>query len=78
MGPADVLTRAELYGLTGRQHADRQVAWLIDRGWPFEVGADDRPRVARAEWERRMLSAGTAPIAPPVRKTSRPRLDRVR
>ncbi len=68
------LTAAELRDLTDRQHADAQIAWLRARGWPFEVSASGRPKVARAEWERRMLSgAGSA-----VQKSSGPRLDLVR
>ncbi len=70
------LSRAELVELTGRQHADSQAAWLVARGWPFQLDADGRPKVARAEWERRMLS-GVARINAPRRPAS-PRLDRVR
>ena len=67
------LTTAELRDLTDRQHADAQIAWLRARGWPFEVSAEGRPKVARAEWEARMLSR-----QPVARKPASPRLGLVR
>ena len=69
-----LLTRAEMAELTEREHADAQIAWLRREGWPFVVSADGRPKVARAEFDRRMV--GGAP--PAVRKISKPRLDLVR
>lgn len=69
-----LLSRDELHELTNREHADAQIAWLRREGWPHVLDADGRPKVARAEFERRMLGGA----APTVRKPIRPRLDLVR
>ncbi len=53
------LSRDELQELTGYRQAAAQMRWLTDRGWRFEVGGDGRPKVARAEQERRMLGSRT-------------------
>lgn len=52
-----VLAREELQDLTGYRQAAAQMRWLTDRGWRFEIGGDGRPKVARAEYERRMLGS---------------------
>ncbi|WP_155997810.1 DUF4224 domain-containing protein [Thioalkalivibrio sp. ALJ8] len=48
------LTREELTELTGYTVRKKQVAWLKENGWPFEVAADGRPRVLRAAMLARM------------------------
>ena len=60
------LTADELEALTGYSQKPKQVRWLADRRYPFDIGADGRPRVLRSYVERR-LGEGEA-------KTSEPRL----
>lgn len=55
-----ILTTEELIELTDRRQAAAQIRWLRDRGWKFEVGGNGRPKVLRAEAERRMLSGSVA------------------
>jgi hypothetical protein len=52
------LSPDELLELTDYRRAADQIRWLTDHGWKFEVGATGRPKVLRAEAERRMLSGG--------------------
>lgn len=66
------LTPAELRDLTGRKAHRLQLAWLRDHDWPHEVDAAGRPRVLRAEFERRLSSQ------PPARQTQSPRLELIR
>lgn len=70
------LTPAELRELTGRQHADAQIAALKREDWPFVLDADGRPKVAREVYEARVW--GRDRPAVPVRKPSKVRLDLVR
>lgn len=58
-----LLTHDELVALTDRRSRAGQVAWLRDRGWRFEVGGAGWPKVARAEYERRMIGGRRAPAA---------------
>ena len=53
-----LLSPEELLELTDYRRAADQIRWLTDHGWKFEVGATGRPKVLRAEAERRMLSGG--------------------
>lgn len=55
-----LLTPLELAELTGRPHAKRQIQWLTVRGWVFEIGADNRPKVSRSYAEGKMGSQGQA------------------
>jgi len=54
-----LLTQAELAEITDLIQPAAQIRWLTDHGWKFEIGASGRPKVLRAEAERKMLS-GTA------------------
>ena len=67
------LSPDELRNLTGRQHADAQIAALQRMGLRYLLDADGRPKVARAA-----VDAMLAPGAPPARRTTLPRLDLVR
>lgn len=58
-----LLTPAELIDLTDRRRASAQIAWLRSHGWRFEVSAGGRPKVARAEYERRMVGGRPRPAA---------------
>lgn len=49
------LTADELTDLTGRRIGYAQAKWLRDHRWPFEVGADGRPRVLRLYHDQRMM-----------------------
>ena len=53
------LTPDELAELTGYQQQSRQIRWLRDRRYPFDLGADGKPRVLRSYVERRLGDAPT-------------------
>jgi hypothetical protein len=48
------LERDELATLTGRKQPKRMIAWLAERGWKFEVGADGLPKVDREYYRQRL------------------------
>lgn len=48
------MTKDELADLTGYKVAKRQIAWLRDRGWRFELDRLDRPKVDRDYCKSRM------------------------
>ncbi len=43
-----MLTRNELFELSGYKRARAQVRWLTNNGYPFEIGADGYPRVLKS------------------------------
>lgn len=51
-----LLSKTELEELTDRKRAKEQIAWLVKRGYRFEIGGAGRVKVLRAEVERHMLS----------------------
>lgn len=63
------LTPDDIAILTGRKQPKRQIAWLVENGWKFAVGADGLPKVAQSYAEERM---GAKP-----EKKRRPRFDRL-
>jgi hypothetical protein len=50
-----LITHDELAELTDCKRAADQIAWLRARGWRFEIGVSGRPKVDRAEYDRRMI-----------------------
>lgn len=48
------LTRDELRELTDAKRRDGQIAWLEERGWPFETTCSGWPVVLRAYAEKRL------------------------
>lgn len=48
------LCEKELVELTDASHAKKQIKWLSDRGWPFEVGTTGKVKVLRATMEKKM------------------------
>lgn len=48
------LTADELAELTGYVQQSRQIRWLAERRYPFDLAADGRPRVLRSYVERRL------------------------
>jgi hypothetical protein len=48
------LTDEELKELTGYSFRSRQIEWLRNHNWKFEVNARNLPKVARAYFEIRM------------------------
>lgn len=42
------LSREDLIELTGFRYAAKQIAWLKENGFLFEVGGDGRPKVLRS------------------------------
>lgn len=59
-----LLTPDELRELTDRVRYADQIAWLRQRGWRFELSATGRPKVAKAEFERRMVAGAKAKDKP--------------
>ena len=55
------LTANELRELTGRVRPTAQIAWLRRYRWRLALDADGRPKVARAYYERRMVTDEEAP-----------------
>jgi hypothetical protein len=49
-----LLTQDEVQALTGYKRPSYQCAWLRERGWTFELGADGRPRIAREHAQRQL------------------------
>ena len=49
----------KLAALTGTPVRARQAAWLAREGWPFVLGWDGRPRVAREYHDRVLLGRGS-------------------
>lgn len=49
------LSDAEVRALTGRSHRRLQLAWFAERGVPATLGADNKVKVLREAYERRML-----------------------
>lgn len=67
-----LLTPDDVRSLTGRRHADAQIAALQRMGLRFVLDADGRPKVAQAEADRVLLSK------PAPRKIAGPRMELVR
>ena len=53
------LTKEEMIELTGYVFISRQIEWLRNHNWKFEVTAQRRPKVARSFFESRL--GGTSP-----------------
>jgi hypothetical protein len=56
--PPLFLVPDEVATLTGYRLTNRQVEWLRDRGWRFELNANRRPIIAR-RYAEKMLGCGT-------------------
>lgn len=52
-----LLTPAELRALTGHKWRKAQVRWLVAHGWRHTVNALGAVVVARAEFDRQLVSA---------------------
>ncbi len=52
-----LLTQEELALITDLVQPAAQIRWLTDHGWRFEIGASGRPKVLRAERDRKMLGS---------------------
>jgi len=55
------LTIDEIIALTDRKQPSRQIEWLRQNGYPFEVGATGRPKVLRIIVEQRHQVAKPTP-----------------
>lgn len=62
------LTPDELRELTDSPQVSRQIAWLRTHGWRFELSLANRPKVARAYYERRVLGEAVTPAPTPKPK----------
>lgn len=60
----EILTEQEVVNLTGLKVRSRQIKWLQDRGWKYELSAGGRPIVGR-EYLRYKLG-GVKPKADPT------------
>lgn len=43
-----LLAPQDIKNLTGYVRPSAQIRWLREHGWPFEVGADRRPKVLQS------------------------------
>lgn len=64
--PSDYLSPSELHALTGSPQKRRQATWLRKNGWKFALDLYDRPRVARAYYDRRMVGIESDSAPPPA------------
>lgn len=48
------LTPEEVEDLTDFKQPKRQIEYLVQHGWTFEVGASGKPKIARSYYEERM------------------------
>ena len=58
------LTSEELCELTGYSYRSRQIEWLRNRNWKFEINAQHIPKVARSYFELRLGGRSEAATAP--------------
>lgn len=49
-----LLSESRLTELTGYARPSFQIGWLRERGWPFEIGGDGRPKVLKSVAESRL------------------------
>jgi hypothetical protein len=55
MGSTFLLSPVEVEELTGSPQRRRQMAWLREHGFAYEVGTDGKVKVLRAAVEARMM-----------------------
>ena len=55
------LPASVLRDLTGSPQRERQIAWLREKHWLFEIDGKGYPKVATAYYERRMVGVATTP-----------------
>ena len=58
--PSPYLSSQDLHALTGTPQKARQAIWLRQHRWRFELDFADRPRVARAYHDRRLVGIESA------------------
>lgn len=61
-----LLTREELYALTGRTQPSAQARWLTHAGWKFARDSDGYPIVARQEFQRNMIGQAASEAVDPA------------
>jgi hypothetical protein len=49
-----LITDDELFELTGYKSAQKQVKWLLDRGWVYQLNRVGRPKVDREYYRSKM------------------------
>lgn len=60
--PPICLTPDELFNLTDSRIAAKQIEWLKAHGWPYELSRLQKPKVARAYFDKRLgVVEGSAP-----------------
>jgi hypothetical protein len=65
------LTPRQLTDLTDAKHARKQIHWLADHGFKYEISTGGRPKVLLQEVENRLLSRKNTSI----KQRPAPRLD---
>lgn len=61
-----LITDDELFELTGYKSAQKQVKWLLDRGWVYQLNRVGRPKVDREYYRGKMgnQTAETVTVEP--------------
>lgn len=59
------LTEEDLATLTGRARAKEQIEWLRQRRYPFEIGADGKPKVLRSFVNAKLGGGAVTPDSGP-------------
>lgn len=75
------LTAEELRELTGYVYRSRQIEWLRNRNWKFEINARQLPKVARSYFESRLGGANskqTIDLSTPLAKPNFQALSQLR
>ena len=60
------LTRQQLRELTGTSHKSKQLEWLADRQYAFELDRNGRPVVLRSHVEQKLGGGSAAPASSAV------------
>lgn len=54
-----IATKDDIEALTGRKRKTHQIEWLREHAYPFEIGADGRPKVLVSVIEDRLGGSTT-------------------
>jgi len=66
------LTEDDVRELTGYSYCSRQIEWLRNHNWKFEVTAQNRPKVARSYFESRLGASVRTHLPDVVESAARP------
>ncbi|MFC0349384.1 DUF4224 domain-containing protein [Undibacterium danionis] len=71
------LTEDEIRELTGYSYCSRQIEWLRNNNWKFEITAQKRPKVARSYFEFRLGAAFSSRVGEPHVEVRRPNFNAI-